>query len=157
MILGMHHVALSTVDIDKAVDWYVEAFGLEVISRGGWESGNADIDGIVGLKDAAAKTAMLAGRNLYLEMFQYTNPVGRVTGPDQPVSDHGFTHFGVIVDDIDAEYERFLGLGARFHAPPTGKGRMGGRLRACYGRDPEGNVFELIEITGDWNAPLRLG
>jgi len=147
MILGMHHVALATGDIDRLVAWYVEAFGLEVVSRGGWEPGNPVIDGIVGLPGSAARTAMLKGPNLYVEMFQYTNPEGRPGAPDRPVSDHGYTHFGVVVDDIDAEYERLVGLGMRFHAPPSPKDGMGGRLRACYGRDPEGNVVELIEIT----------
>jgi catechol 2,3-dioxygenase-like lactoylglutathione lyase family enzyme len=155
MIIGVHHVAISTRDIDALADWYAQAFGLEVVSRGGWQAGNPEIDGIVGLPDSAARTAMLRGRNLYVEMFQYESPLGRPSGPDRPVSDHGFTHFGVIVDDIDAEHERLLGLGMRFHAPPTGKGRMGGRLRACYGRDPEGNVVELIEITGDWDAAIE--
>jgi catechol 2,3-dioxygenase-like lactoylglutathione lyase family enzyme len=155
MILGVHHVAISTSDIDKAVDWYVEAFGLEVVSRGGWPSGNPEIDGIVGLRDSAAKTAMLKGRNCYVEFFQYTNPVGKVVDGDRPVSDKGYTHFGVVVDDIDADYQRLLGLGMRFHAAPTPKGGMGGRLRACYGRDPEGNVIELIEVTSpDWPAQL---
>jgi catechol 2,3-dioxygenase-like lactoylglutathione lyase family enzyme len=155
MILGVHHVAISTRDIDALSAWYVQAFGLEVVSKGGWQAGNAAIDGIVGLRDSAARTAMLRGRNLYVEMFQYESPVGQVTGPNRPVSDHGFTHFGVVVDDIDAEHERLVGMGMTFHAPPTAKGAMGGVLRACYGRDPEGNVIELIEITGAWTAPTE--
>jgi len=32
---------------------------------------------------------------------------------------------------------------------------VGGRLRACYGRDPEGNVVELMQIlTPAYAAPL---
>ena len=146
MILGVHHVALAVGDIDSMIDWYVEAFGLEVVSSGGWEAGNPLIDGIVGLPASAARTAMLRGTNLYVELFEYTSPRGRPGDPNRPVSDHGITHFGVVVDDIDVEYERLLGLGMRFHAPPSPKDGMGGRLRACYGRDPEGNVVELLEI-----------
>jgi catechol 2,3-dioxygenase-like lactoylglutathione lyase family enzyme len=155
MILGVHHVAIATGDIDRLVDWYVEAFQLDVVSRGGWPSGSAQIDGIVGLPGSAARTAMLRGRNVYVEMFQYVQPQGRPGDPDRPVCDHGYTHFGVVVDDIDAEHARLEALGMRFHAPPTSKDGMGGRLRACYGRDPEGNVVELIEILSDqWPAPL---
>ncbi|MEY4373061.1 MAG: hypothetical protein RL219_1830 [Actinomycetota bacterium] len=155
MILGFHHVALSVTDIDRQVDWYVQAFGLEVVSRGGWESGSAVIDSIVGLPESAARTAMLRGGNLYVEMFQYTNPVGRENDPARPVCDRGYTHFGVVVDDIEAEHARLSALGMRFHDAPTPASGMGGRLRACYGRDPEGNVVELIEILSDaWPAPL---
>lgn len=155
MILGVHHVAIATGDIDRLVDWYLEAFELEVVSRGGWPSGSAQIDGIVGLPGSAARTAMLKGRNVYVEMFQYEQPLGQPGDPDRPVCDHGYTHFGVVVDDIDAEHARLEALGMRFHAPPTPKDGMGGRLRACYGRDPEGNVVELIEILSpEWPAPL---
>lgn len=155
MILGVHHVAISTADIDRLVDWYVEAFGLEVVSTGGWKSGSDVIDSIVGLPGSAARTAMLRGRNVYVEMFQYEQPQGRAADGDRPVSDHGYTHFGVVVDDIEAEHARLSKLGMRFHGAPTPREGMGGRLRACYGRDPEGNVIELIEILStEWPAPL---
>ena len=155
MILGVHHVAISAADIDGLIDWYVDAFGLEVVSRGGWQSGSDVIDSIVGLPGSAARTAMLRGPNVYIEMFQYEQPEGRAAAGDRPVCDHGYTHFGVVVDDIDAEHARLSALGMRFHAAPTPREGMGGRLRACYGRDPEGNVIELIEILSkDWPAPL---
>jgi catechol 2,3-dioxygenase-like lactoylglutathione lyase family enzyme len=156
MILGVHHVAIATGDIDRLMAWYQEAFGFDVVSRGGWDSGNPVIDGIVGLKDSAARTGFLQGGNVYVEFFEYSQPQGRPGDPNRPVSDHGYTHFGLVVEDIDAEYERLLGLGMRFHAPPTGKTGMGGRLRAAYGRDPEGNVIEIMEILDpNYAAPLR--
>ena len=156
MILGVHHVAISTGDIDSLVDWYGRAFGFQVTSRGEWQSGSAVIDGIVGLPGSASRTAMMQGGNVYVEMFQYLQPEGRSGGPDRPVNDHGYTHFGLVVADIDAEYERLLGLGMRFNAPPSPKGGLGGRLRACYGRDPDGNVIELMEILSpEYPAQLK--
>jgi catechol 2,3-dioxygenase-like lactoylglutathione lyase family enzyme len=146
MIHGVHHVAIATGDIDGLMDWYQRAFGFELISKGEWKPGNAVNDSIVGLRDSGAKTGFLQGGNLLLEFFQYTNPVGRPGDPNRPVCDHGYTHFGVTVDNIDAEHDRLVALGMRFHAPPTPKDQMGGRLRACYGRDPEGNVIELLEF-----------
>ena len=44
--------------------------------------------------------------------------------------------------------------GVTFHAPPGPPGGM----RATYGRDPEGNVFELIQFDGDHSFAFdRLG
>jgi predicted enzyme related to lactoylglutathione lyase len=46
------------------------------------------------------------------------------------------------VDDVEAEYQRLLAAGVRFHTPPQDFGSA----RATYGRDPDGNVFELQQL-----------
>ncbi len=153
MITGINHVAISTRDVDAIVAWYQEAFGFELVSRGGWEAGNPMIDGIVGLRDSAAKTAIMRCGGFNIEIFEYLSPAGAPNPADRPASDHGYTHFCVETTDIDADYARLEGLGMTFHAPPTPKGSIG-TLRACYGRDPEGNIIELIEFLGD-SHPLR--
>ena len=156
MIRGVHHVAVATGDLDRLVRFYQEAFGFEPASRSGWEPGNALIDGIVGLPGSAARTATLRAGNVYLELFQYVVPAGTPGDPDRPVSDHGYTHFCVDVQDIDAEYERLTALGMRFHCPPPPASQLGrGAIRATYGRDPDGNVIELQEIL-DPAFPLPL-
>ena len=155
MITGINHVAISTRDVDAIVAWYAEAFGFELVSRGGWQAGNPMIDGIVGLRDSAAKTAIMRCGTFNIEIFEYTSPVGAPNPSDRPASDHGYTHFCVETNDIDADYARLRDLGMTFHAPPTPKGSVGS-LRACYGRDPEGNIIELIEFVGDAH-PLSAG
>ena len=152
MITGINHVAISTRDINALVAWYAEAFGFELVTRGGWESGNPTIDGIVGLRDSAAKTAIMRCGTFNVEIFEYVSPAGAPNPADRPASDHGYTHFCVETNDIDADYIRLQGLGMTFHAPPTPKGSVGS-LRACYGRDPEGNIIELIQFL-DGSHPL---
>lgn len=147
MITGINHVAISTRDIDAIVAWYSEAFGFELVSRGGWEAGNPLIDGIVGLRDSAAKTAIMRCGTFNIEIFEYTSPAGEPHSPNRPASDHGYTHFCVETNDIDVDYSRLQGLGMTFHAPPTPAGSVGS-LRACYGRDPEGNIIELVQFIG---------
>jgi catechol 2,3-dioxygenase-like lactoylglutathione lyase family enzyme len=149
MIRGINHVAISTRDIDALIEWYQKALGFELVSRGGWPAGNPAIDGIVGLRDSAAKTANMKAGNLFVEIFEYESPAGKPNDPQRPAADHGYTHFCLDVTDIDAEYERLLGCGMTFHAPPTAKTGGVGGLRACYGRDPEGNIIELIEFLDD--------
>ena len=154
MITGVNHVAVSTRDIDALIDWYTRAFDFELVSRGGWEAGNPAIDGIVGLKDSAAKTAFMRAGNLNIELFEYSSPTGKPNDPNRPASDHGYTHFCVETNDIDADYARLSAMGMPFHAAPTPKGSVGS-LRACYGRDPEGNIIELIEFIGDSHGLVR--
>ena len=150
MIRGVHHVAVSTPDLDRLVAFYTDLFGFEVVMRTQWRD-RPLIDEILGLRDSAARQAMLKSGNAYLEIFEYHSPAPRPGDPDRPVNDHGYTHFCVDVTDIDAEYERLSAAGMRFHCPPPQLGA--GAVRATYGRDPDGNVVELQEIVDtsiDW-------
>lgn len=145
MIRGIHHIAVSTPNLDRIVAFYRDVIGAEVVYEGGWEQGSDVIDGIVGLKGSAAKQAMLKMGNAYLEFFEYVSPAGATKDPGYGVNDHGYTHFALDVQDIDAEYERLSANGMTFHcAPPAFEGRP---VRATYGRDPDGNVIEIQQIS----------
>ena len=56
----------------------------------------------------------------------------------------------VNVTDIAAEYARLKAAGMVFHCPP--QTRSG--LRVTYGRDPDGNVVELLEVTDRESMPV---
>lgn len=76
-----------------------------------------------------------------------TEPRGTIAGFNHvgiSVADHGLTHFGIWVTDIDAVHARLSEAGIRFHSPVID---FPGGMRATYGRDPDGNVFELLERT----------
>ena len=60
----------------------------------------------------------------------------------RPVSDAGYTHICVTVNDIDAAYERLVSMGMKFNCPPQ---HMAGLCSATYGRDPDGNLIELMQ------------
>jgi len=156
MIRGIHHVALSSADIAKTVDFYTKAFGFEVVWESSWEKGSDMIDEIVGLKGSSAKQAMLKAGNTHIEVFEYHSPEREALDPNRPVSDEGYTHFCVDVTDIDFEYNRLKGLGMTFHCPPPSKELLGeGPIRATYGRDPDGNVIEIQEVL-DKDFPFYL-
>jgi catechol 2,3-dioxygenase-like lactoylglutathione lyase family enzyme len=115
------------------------------------------IDELVGLPDSSAKTAMLRSNSVFVEMFEYSTPKGKPGDPDRPVCDHGYTHFSLWVSDIHAEYARLQAAGMRFHCPPHPAPDPPGRgaVRSVYGRDPDGNVIELLELL-DPRSSLRL-
>ncbi len=141
MIQRIDHTALSVPDMDKAIDFYGGVLGFEVEMNAGWPSGAKPIDDLVGLQDSASKVAMLRLGDSRLELFEYQSPVGRPQDPDRPVCDHGIIHLCFSVDDVEAEYERLQTAGVRFNSPPVNMGRE----KCVYGRDPFGNVLELMQ------------
>ncbi|CCA90472.1 MULTISPECIES: VOC family protein [unclassified Novosphingobium] len=140
MIRGVHHLAISTPDLERFIDHYRRWFGFERVGEGGWERGNARIDTMVGLENSAARYAMIRLGNLHIEVFEYASNDPREVYPR--MCDHGITHLCLYCDDVFAEYERLKGMGMTFNCPPGGSGMT----RATYGRDCDGNVVELLQI-----------
>lgn len=152
MIKGVHHTAISTGDLERAVDFYCRVMGFKKIFEGGWSVGFERADKITGLQGSSARMAMLSAGNAMIEIFQYSSPTPKGGDCRRSVCDHGITHICLEVVGIDAEYERLKKMGMEFHCPPQDFGRG---IKATYGRDPDGNVIELQEISND-DHPMAL-
>jgi len=142
MIRGIHHTAISTPDLDRALRFYRDLLGLRVAADFAWPVGTEVADRITGLHESSARAVMLHAGNAFVELFQYQTPAPRPGDPRRPVADHGITHLCLDVTDLDAEYARLRAAGMTFHCPPQD---LGG-VRTTYGRDPDGNVIELQEV-----------
>jgi glyoxylase I family protein len=142
MIDGLHHASITTGDLDRLARFYCDLLGFEIALETAWGPGNAGADAIYDLKDSAVRMVMLRTANAFLELFEFQNPVGKAGDPNRPVCDQGYTHICLKVTNIAAEYERLKGAGMRFHCPPQ---HAAGLCWATYGRDPDGNIVELIE------------
>lgn len=141
MIGPLHHVGLSTPDIERAIQFYTSLFGFEVIDRSAWGPGNAVRDRQLHATGSAAQHAMLLREGMRLELREYESPAGRTKSADEPVVDHGINHFCFAVDNVQAEYARLVHAGMLFECEPL-EVRPGVTL--TYGRDPDGNVIELL-------------
>lgn len=140
MIVGLHHIAIGVNDFDKALTFYTQALGFEVVHRSEFDKVSA-ADKAIGLKDISAKMAMLKLSNAFIEIWQYTNPVPNDLRSSP--SDYGYPHIALQVDNIQQEYDRLKTHGMEFvgevvHFPDD--------TSAIYGRDPCGNIVELYEI-----------
>jgi catechol 2,3-dioxygenase-like lactoylglutathione lyase family enzyme len=146
MIKGINHIGISVSNLERSIGFYRELLGAEVAILGAF-SGER-YDKILGLEGATGQVALLRSADIQVELFEFSQPAGRKNDRCRPVSDHGITHFCLEVADIEAEYQRMQALGAYFHCPPL---LFPGAGKATYGRDPDGNVFELFERlpTGD--------
>lgn len=141
MIRGVHHLAISTPDLERFVDHYQRWFGFERAGKtGAWEAGNTRIDTMVGLEDSSARYEMIRLGNLHIEVFEYTSNDPQTVHPR--MCDRGITHLCLYCDDVFAEYDRLTALGMKFNCPPGGSAAT----RATYGRDCDGNVVELLQV-----------
>lgn len=142
-INGIHHVAISTPDIDRLRNFYVDQLGFEAIAELEWPQGTTISDTVQRLQNSSARLAMLRLGNAYLELFHYRSPTPVAGNPSRPVCDHGITHICLDVAGVDREYQRLKALGMEFHSEPQW---VSDDCRTVYGRDPDGNVVELQEL-----------
>lgn len=149
-ILGFHHAAISTPDIDRLTAFYRDLFGFETVFELAWEPGMAAIDRMMAVDGTAARVVMLRTGNSFLEFFEFSSPTPRRQVEDRPVIDHGITHICIAVDDAVAECSRLERLGLRLHCAPI---KSNTPICGTYARDPDGNVIEILEVS-DPTHPL---
>lgn len=148
-------MAICTANLDRLAAFYTDVLGFPQVMSTKWHN-RPIIDRMIGVDGSAARQVMLQAGNAYLELFEYSSPVGRDADPDPSPADRGYTHFCIDVVDIDAEYQRLSANGMRFHGPPPTTDELNGSsIRAIYGRDPDGNIVELQEVL-DANVPFSL-
>ncbi len=142
MILGLHHTSITTGNLDRLAAFYRDQLGFVVVLETAWNGDNAQADTIFGLTGTAVRMVMLRTANAFLELFEFAQPASPERGPDRPVYHQGLTHICIAVDDLEAEYARLSAAGMPFNSAPQ---HVPGLCRAVYGRDPDGNLIELIE------------
>jgi glyoxylase I family protein len=147
-ILGFHHVAFSTPDLDRLTTFYCDLFGFERVFEFAWEPGVDAFDAMMAVKGTGARVAMLRTGNSFLEFFEFSAPTPAPQDQNRPVIDHGITHICIAVDDAVAECKRLDALGLRLHCPPI-KSEL--PVTGTYGRDPDGNVIEILEVSDPAN------
>jgi catechol 2,3-dioxygenase-like lactoylglutathione lyase family enzyme len=101
---SFNHVHLKAPDPKKTADWYVTAFGFEIIGDMVRDGGDRFIrcqtkDGVrFNISGARTNEAM---------------------GNGDANAHYGIEHFGIEVDDLDAELKRLEGLGAKVMEGPN--------------------------------------
>ena len=141
---GLDHVGFAVSDLDQSVEWYSMFLGEPPMLRKTWDVEYVGrIVGYPGVKMECAFWRLPGGT--VLELLHYLYPEhGRV---DMETYNVGNAHLCLVVDDLDADFER-LRNHVEFRDPdpveiPWGPYTGG---RACYLRDPDGISIELIQL-----------
>src|SRR5262245_177182 len=138
--MKFNHVGISVSDIDRSIAFYRDLLGMEQLCDV-FPFGGEQFEAIMDIPGVTGRMCMIGKGTLHLELFEFTN--SKPKDPEHPVSDRCYSHFGVEVDDIAATYEKLRAADVRIHSPVITF--MGGSMKAAYCRDPDGNVFEIME------------
>ncbi|MEN2742691.1 VOC family protein [Microbacterium sp. X-17] len=136
----LHHVGIVVPDLEKAIHFYENAFGMHVLSREADTDVNPHALGIAA-DDVRLRGAILEAGGAHLELHEYLTPTGQAS---RNVYELGIGHIAFAVEDIHTAFAYLQSLGVRFNTQPQLiiEGVLAGRWWV-YGTDPWGNVFEL--------------
>src|SRR5262249_12034842 len=140
----LNHVGVSVANLERSLAFYRDLLGMEVLVRRRFSGPHYET--ILGLEGVSGEVVFLRAKDdrLQIELFEFHHPPPKPISRERLVCDHGITHFCIQVEDIEAEYRRLTAAGVTFHCPPLD---YRGQVKATYGRDPDGNAFELLEMT----------
>jgi catechol 2,3-dioxygenase-like lactoylglutathione lyase family enzyme len=141
----INHVGLTVTDIDAAVGWYTDVFGLVPVFGPVEVRGPGRSKAVFGAGFEAMKRAVLSSRNgAGLELFEFLEPP--TVRNDDPFRywQTGPFHVCLTCDDVAAQLAAVAGAGGRARTEPldAGDGRQ-----IAYCEDPFGNVLELTNRT----------
>jgi len=133
------HAALVTPDIDLLTGFYAMLTGIDVHRRGSFGP-DAKFDLVAGIPDVRFDGAWLRLANAELEFWQYDQP-RTVPMERRSAVAPGWNHLCFESDDIVADYARLAAQGVELHGPPHDFGKA----QVFFGRDPDGNIFEVLQ------------
>jgi lactoylglutathione lyase len=145
MVTGFFHTGVTVSNMDRALRFYCDALGLEVISDG--PSGGEYARRIWAIEPGNVRVAFLRvpGSDALLELFEFSG-IERHAASARPC-DYGAGHFCLYVDDAEGLHQRIVELGFRSRAGEVvtiGEGRHAG-AKVAYLVDPDGYHVEIYE------------
>lgn len=149
-ILGFHHAALVTRDLDRILTFYCDVFGGKIVKEGTWGRGNTALNLRLGLSDSAAKTALVKVGKAYLEFFEFDTAASSNDTVALSADRLGIRHICFQVEDCNASFADLSARGVPFNAPPL---KMPAGAIFTYGQDPDGNIIELLEVPAGADFP----
>jgi lactoylglutathione lyase len=130
--LTLDHIAITVQDMDRAVGFYRDVLGFEVLGQ-------------LVLNDGAFRLVYLQAGAGRIELFAFSEE-GRGLDPSARNEDLGFKHVAFQVDDVDAVARRLHEHGVDFTVEPTD---APGAVRLAFFRDPDGNLLEIVDRLPD--------
>ena len=129
MSYSFNHVHLKSSDPGKTANWYVQAFGFEIVND---ENPRPQGDRFIRCRTKDGVAINISGAR-----------TGELMGEGDATAHWGLEHFGIEVDDIEAELKRLEGLGAEVLEGPT---RTATGLSIAFIQAPDDVRIEVMQL-----------
>ena len=129
MSYSFNHVHLKSSDPGKTADWYVEAFGFEIVND---ENPRPQGDRFIRCRTKDGVAINISGAR-----------TGELMGEGDATAHWGLEHFGIEVDDIEAELKRLEGLGAEVLEGPI---KTATGLSIAFIQAPDDVRIEVMQL-----------
>ncbi|MDQ2056220.1 VOC family protein [Halobellus sp. H-GB7] len=133
-----HHVGITVSDLDRAVAFYRDVLGLDVLTRfsvgGDAFARGVDVDG------ASADFAHLDGGGVRIELVAYEPTDETQAESEIHLNAQGATHVGLSVDDVAEFYAELPERVETLSEPQTTESGT----TIFFLEDPEGNLIEIL-------------
>lgn len=131
VITRIDHVGIAVPDLDEAIRFYSDAFGVEVVHE--------EVN-----EEQGVREAMLAVGDSFIQLLaplRDDSPIGRFLDRQGP----GIQQVAYTVDDIEVAAERLRAAGVRmlYDVPKTGT--AGSRVNFAHPKDCGGVLVELVQ------------
>lgn len=155
-------VGMTVSDMDGAVAFYSEVLGFQKISD--LEVAGAAYAQLTGVPSARVRVVQMQLGNEVIELTDYLNAEGRPIPLDSRSNDRWFQHIAIVVNDMDAAYQRLRQAKAQFvsNMPQTLPDYLtaAAGIKAFYFQDPDRHNLEVIYFPpgkGDphWQEPTN--
>ena len=144
-ILGIDHVGIAVADLDAAIAWYAEAFGLEAT--------HTEVNEEQGVREAMLSAGDGGAAIQLLAPLRPDSAIGKFLDRNGP----GIQQMAYRVVDIEATSAALRAQGKRLLYPEPRRGTAGSRINFLHPKDAGGVLVELVEpaLTDSHTDPAR--
>jgi methylmalonyl-CoA/ethylmalonyl-CoA epimerase len=135
LFTAVDHVGIAVADLDEAIAWYGDTFGLVVVHE--------EVNAEQGVREAMLQVGddRTATQIQLLAPLRPDSPIGRFLERSGP----GIQQLAYRVDDIDAVTETLRRRGTNLLYDVAMPGTAGSRVNFIHPRDAGGVLVELVE------------
>jgi methylmalonyl-CoA/ethylmalonyl-CoA epimerase len=134
LFAAVDHVGVAVADLDEAIDWYRDTFGMEVAHQ--------EVNEEQGVREAMLTVGPAGGTQLQLlAPLRPDSPIARFLDRSGP----GIQQIAYRVHDIEEVSAELVARGLRLLYEAPRRGTAGARINFIHPKDAGGVLVELIE------------
>lgn len=145
---GFYHVGIIVSNLEKAVSFYRDILGLELIVEPTDIFEGEEISQGLGVPGTRLRAAYLKSEENVIQLMEFESPKSPVEAP-LPLHSFATTHFGFYVKDLEQTKQELESKGIEFFSPinivPDSLTTVINASKWAIFRDPDGVIIELVE------------